>query len=192
MPHDDACASFFEDGSAFLDGELAAERAAELRVHLESCADCAARLDALRGVDRALAALPARSAPPDLRARLQARLDAGSGALSGPARDLRVRRIPAPRRRGLRASAAALAAAAALGAALALYLTTGAGVTPTPDRPPEAPSLAAAPAVDRDLDAASAEELAVASELDAIEDLGVIANLELLEMLVAVDDGGTG
>ncbi len=76
------CRSYDADYSALLDGELTPEREAELRAHVDSCARCQARLEALRRVDVDLSALPAPPVASDLRARLQARIDAeGSAAL---------------------------------------------------------------------------------------------------------------
>ena len=52
-----ACAGYAPDLSALLDGELCEEREVEVREHAESCARCAARLEALRRVDGWLAAM---------------------------------------------------------------------------------------------------------------------------------------
>ncbi len=149
---DTGCTSYEEDLSALLDDELAPTRAEQVRAHVASCDGCRTRLEALRGVDALLTAAPARSVPPDLRERLQVRIEP-----------------PRPRRRLARpAFGMALAAAAAL----ALYL-----VLPRPPGP--LPVLEEAPA----------EELAVALQLETIEDLDVIANLEVLERLVAMEEG---
>lgn len=71
------------------------------------------------------------------------------------------------------------------------------GVTPpAPEAAPvviaEQPAPAAQPATpaqDPDFDALPAEEIAVGLELDTAADLEVIANLELLEALVALEEG---
>jgi anti-sigma factor RsiW len=121
-----ACAEYAPDLSALLDGELCGERETEVRGHAESCARCAARLEALRRVDGLLAGAPMPAVPSDLRARLGARI-----AREAPER-ARGRRAPwrlewkSPRAPWL----GGLAAAAA--AALLLYL----GVVPG-GAPPE-------------------------------------------------------
>jgi anti-sigma factor RsiW len=157
------CRPFDEDLSAWIDGELAAERRREVDAHLEACPRCAARLDELRGVDRALAGLAAPAVAPDLRARLERRI-----AAEGKPDRLR----PPPRRRR-RTSLLAVPAAAA--AALALYLVA---------RPGPEPGLAEA-----ELESLDPEALALVIELDTIEDLPVIANLEVLERILASEAG---
>jgi len=230
------CLGFDEDLSALLDGELAAARRDELEAHVAGCARCEARLAVLRGVDRALAALPARAIPADLEARLAARLasdaavspmDAGaagraSAAPRAPASPSAHARAPARVRR----LAPWLALPAAAAAALALYLAVrppvgapgGAGeprvvarapaappAAPAPPlsppaAPPATPAPAAEPAVqvaervapaaaEPDLEALDDEDLGVALELETIEDLPVIANLDLLERMLERDAG---
>jgi anti-sigma factor RsiW len=227
------CLGFDEDLSALQDGELAAARRAEVEAHVAGCARCEARLVVLRGVDRALAALPARGIPADLEARLAARLAraapidaAAAGRASAAPRAPAAR--PAHARAPLRARRLApwLALPAAAAAALALYLAVrppagapgGAGepsvVAQAPAAPPAAPAAPlspsaappAAPATpaepaaqvaervapaptEPDLDALDDEELGVALELETIEDLPVIANLDLLERLLERDAG---
>jgi anti-sigma factor RsiW len=189
MPRE--CTGYADDWSAFVDGELAAPRELELRAHLERCAECTARVEALRAVDASLAGLPAPAARSDLRRRLQVRIEAGEGDAAPASGALPGRSAPAPRRRGL---SAALAAAVAVAAAVALYLATPTGRSPAPSPPTPAASVASTPELPAadEFDAVPVEDLAVASELDTIQDLGVIANLELLEMLVAVEEEGTG
>jgi anti-sigma factor RsiW len=106
-----ACRAFDEDLSALLDGELGAERRAELEAHVAGCPGCASRLEALRAVDRALAALPAPSVAPDLGVRLRRRLQHERFAGWHRARFRRVSR-----------SALILPPAAAAAAGLVLYL----------------------------------------------------------------------
>lgn len=172
--------------SAWVDGELESGRDAELRDHVAGCAVCRARVEALRRVDLQLAAMPLPAVPDDLRERLARRLETPATST------LPSRRAPPPRRRWL-TPAAGLAVAAA--AALALYLSVGGGESPlappTPQQPvaqtsPEAPlqiAPEAAGAVPSDA------ELAVAFELETAEDLPVIANLEVLERLLALEEG---
>ncbi len=201
-----ACLAYDDDLSALIDGELSAEREAEVRVHLDACARCRARIEELCNVDLALAAAELPAVPAELRQRLAARI-ARDAAEARPAP-----RRAAPRRafRRLAAPAAGLAAAAAL--ALALYAT----LRPAPT--PEAPALVAGPEPRREaveppvpvvpepaplelarepapdlgeaeLDALAEEELAVVMELDTIQDYDVIANLDLLERFLDQEEG---
>ena len=209
------CQSYDTDYSALLDGELAPEREAELRAHVDGCARCQARLEALRRVDVDLSALPAPPVASDLRARLQARIDAERSPVVAPP----ARIVPRRRRRWLGAPVISAAVAAAAAIALYLVLSPGEGSLPS-DAPPE-PPIARAPAPPQgaivppeeplelaetpppapvpgepkpaiaDLDAEPVEDIAVALDLEFMEDLDVIANLELLEALVAME-GGTG
>lgn len=210
---------FEEDLSAYLDGELDAEREAELRAELDRNPALAARLEALRAVDAGLRASPSPAASSDLRARLQARLDAqGAPATRGQ------RAAPRRRRRSVAPAVVALAVAAAL--ALVVWVGRPSGdlppehvaeqPLPAPEpvmelpRPaptpgiPEAPLRAdriaewqpvapdAAPAVN--LAAASDEELDIAMEWDVLEDvdLEMMEELELLEAMLAMERRGQG
>jgi anti-sigma factor RsiW len=57
--------------SASIDGELEAERAAELEAHLQGCADCARTVEELRGLSQAIGRrAPRYKAPEALRARI--------------------------------------------------------------------------------------------------------------------------
>jgi len=61
----------------FLDGRLDAARQAEVRAHLEGCAQCRGELEAVRWVrDVALKQLPTQDVPPALAARVAAALNA--------------------------------------------------------------------------------------------------------------------
>lgn len=197
-----SCASWVEDLSAFLDEELAPERSAGLRAHLDACADCRARIARLREVDALLVAGAERvSVPADLRARLAARIAADEAAPPRAAEP----RAPARRVPRLARRAAGLAAAAA--AALALYLARPTSEPAPPPlselprlaerapTPPEvAPILApeaAAPTLAESVLGGSDEDLALLLELETVEDLDVIANLDLLERLVELE-GETG
>jgi hypothetical protein len=231
MPEDPmGCGVSTEELSALLDGELDALRAEELRGHVTGCEPCASRLAAFERAGALLSALPARPVPNDLRARLQARIDADDAHEAPPVRVM-TRTAPPARRRWL--GSRALATAAAVAAAVALYWAFTAGdragpgreietppiaredvppvptrapaALPEPDPAPELPSVPessvpqiaeATPAPtplpeapDADFDPVPAEEIAVALELETIEDLDVIANLELLEALVALGEG---
>jgi len=200
------CLAYDEELSALIDGELSVEREAEVRAHLDACARCRSQVEALCNVDLTLASAELPEVPAELRQRLAARI-AHDAAERGAA----PRRAP-PRRalRRLAAPAAGLAAAAAL--ALALYATLR--PAPTPDVPaliagPEPRSevvelpvaadpepapleLAEEPVPvpgEAELDALPEEELAVLMELDTIQDYDVIANLDLLERFLDLEEG---
>ena len=104
--------------SALLDGALSSSEERALREEIARDPALAARLDELARVDAALRAIPARPVPADLRARLQAKLDAAASARP----QLSAIRGGAPRRPrvSLRAWGAGFAAAAA--AALAVVI----------------------------------------------------------------------
>jgi anti-sigma factor RsiW len=189
------CPAFDEDLSAWIDGELAAPRRSAVGAHLASCSACTARVAELRAVDRALRSLP----EPAVRAALRERL---GESLSGarPSAAPAMRRAPArhrfaparhrfaPGRRrfapGRRPALLALPVAAAAALALALLLRPAA----LPEDASLPPTLADAPAAG-ELEALDPEVLAVVLELDTIEDLPVIANLEVLERLIAAEAG---
>ena len=177
------CAAWSEDYSALIDGELAPARAAQVQAHVDGCGVCRARLAALRGVDRGLAELSPSAMPRDLRARLQSRIERPGARAPG-------RRTPRGRRRWLIAPVAASAAAAALAAIL--YLAPG------PPEPTEvvarhaaAPPEPAAPLLRSEPRSPARAPESLPLGLESVEDLDVIANLELLEAYVALD-GGTG
>ena len=130
-PIAERCALFDDDLSALLDGELDTPRAAEVRAHLESCRDCAHRLEALRGVDVALRRVAAATADATRSARMRSALaaslrDETGGAAQGTPP---LRRIPPRQRRWL-----APVGFAAAAAALALVLRTQSPVAPSAER----------------------------------------------------------
>jgi negative regulator of sigma E activity len=110
-----------EQLSALLDGALSPAEERALRDEIARDPALAARLDELARVDAALRAIPARPVPADLRARLQARLDAEASARP----QLAAIRGGAPRRPRLsrRAWGAGFAAAAAAALAVVIGLT---------------------------------------------------------------------
>ena len=119
-----------------------------------------------------------------------ARFENGSASPSSPHRRIGCSppqaRPPRLRRLGRPALGFAAAAAAAV---LALYLGVRTGETPLEGGAP-APQIARiAPPTAVDLDAVPADELAMVLEIETIEDLDVIANLDLLVQLVAVEAG---
>jgi len=109
--------------SALLDGALDARAESALRDEIARVPELAGRLQELAQVDAALRALPARPVPSNLRARLQAKLDADAHASSARA-PLSARRSGAPARPSRRAWVAGLGAAAAAAAA-ALVVVVG-------------------------------------------------------------------
>ena len=167
MTRSPECEELGEELSPLLDGELAPERAARVRAHIDGCAHCRAELAALERVDAWLARVPAPAPSEAGLARLRARI-----ATPVAATPLRGRSWSRP------FVGAALAAAAAL----ALYLAVAR------PRAPVAPPQPEPRTAELDLDAAPAEELAVGLELDTAQDLDVIANLDLLEAYVALEE----
>lgn len=61
-----------EEVMAYLDNELAAERAAYVAAHIEACADCAALVADLRGVSTRMATWTVAPAPPPLNSTVEA------------------------------------------------------------------------------------------------------------------------
>jgi anti-sigma factor RsiW len=166
--------------SAHLDGELDAE--AELRLGaLLARPEVAARLEALRGVDAALRAVPEPAVPSALLARVREAAGTASGV------DSVARATPPRRRRWLRN--AALAAAVA---ALALWIASlgdrrsaeeRAPIARTPAPEPTPLEVAATPEL---LD----EDVALAVSVESLDDLELLENLELLEQLGELEDWG--
>lgn len=68
--------TYTEDISAYVDGQLAANRAEPLRRHLPQCASCRALEEEVRATLTALAAIPAPEPPLDLRRRVLTSLPA--------------------------------------------------------------------------------------------------------------------
>ncbi len=194
------CRAFDEDLSALIDGELGAQRRAEVLAHVAACSGCSARLAALRAVDGALTSLPAPAVAPDLHARLARRLVAERSADRARPPGLRSRR-----------AARLLSLPAAAAAALALYLAlrapsppavpvepeavpvakapSAAPVEPEPATPPRIAERTPQPPAEGELESLGTEDLAVVLDLETIEDLPVIANLEVLERLLRAEAG---
>ena len=208
----ESCRAFDEDLSALIDDELVAERRAEVLAHVAACPGCSARLESLRAVDRALADLPAPTVAPDLRARLARRIEGERGAHRVPPPLRRSRRLVP-----LLGLPAAAAAALALYFAVRTPRPSGTPVEPVPiakaapaapspqpqiaKAEPVAPPVHAEPQpgtpaerapqapAEGELEALDTEDLAVVLDLDTIEDLPVIANLEVLERLLQAEAG---
>lgn len=195
--------------SALRDGELSPSEQADLSRRVDSEPALRERIEAFEAVDRALGGLSSREVPADLGQRLRARVDRDRVTPRVRLRDPD-RRSAGPRRRG--GSWGAVGAGLAAAAALALYLAIptpgpqvpGPGFGPvTPgDRSPaelveRAPSRIApvAPAQEVWADPggfqdASEEEVAIAFHYETLADLEMIEELEMLELLAALDEGG--
>ena len=70
--------------SALIDGELTAERAAELNARVASDPELRARLSTLEAVNESLRSLTSPAMPADLRARLQTRIEGDPEATTQP------------------------------------------------------------------------------------------------------------
>jgi len=199
------CSKFEADLSALLDGELSPERAALARAHTDSCERCRAQLAQLARLDALLVGAPAPAIPASLRARLEARILAESASNTSVRGSVRAR---APR---LAWRGRAAGAAAAVAAGVTFYLAV-ASREPAPQqgepspvqiaRPLGAPSPAVPQLAERgtatpertytppapvDLESVPDEDLDLAFELDTVEDFDVIANLELLELMLEAE-----
>ncbi|MED5261635.1 MAG: hypothetical protein VX574_04490 [Myxococcota bacterium] len=195
--------------SALRDGELSPREQADLSRRVDTEPALRERVEAFEAVDRALEGLSSREIPADLGERLRARIDRDPFAPRVRLRD-GDRRSAGPRRR--RRSWAAVGAGLAAAAALALYLALP---TPGPRAPlpgfdslaPSDPSdvvlverapsrvdpVALAEPVLADplgFQDASEEEVAIAFHYETLADLEMIEELEMLELLAALDDGG--
>ena len=201
MPERSAiCREIDEDLSALIDAEFAPAREAEMRAHLDDCDRCAQRLQDLCNVDLALADLAAPMVAADLGQRLAARIasDSGEGSESAPdAASPKRSRTATPRqpRRSLRRRLTPVAVvAAAVLLAIVVANRQSSEVDPDPSQLARTPRSmnpaatlpeAATPGVD--FGSLPDEDLAVLFELDTVEDLDVIANLELLKQFVAME-----
>ncbi len=88
-PHHDPshCRDLFEKMSEYIDGELDAKAAADIRRHLTGCPHCAVCRDTLQRTVDLCRGLPARPVPPDFSAKLALlvaeQLDSGAGGQEG-------------------------------------------------------------------------------------------------------------
>jgi anti-sigma factor RsiW len=171
-----------EDLSALLDGELEDVQVRQLRDRIAREPDLAQRLTELGRLDASLRGVAEEPVTVErvaaMRVGLQRRLDTEpripqSRGDGGGARVISLRRH-------VRWAAPF---AAALAAGVALYLTLG----PSPDRPASLPG-AGSDAVN--FAAVSDEEIAIALEYETLADLEVIEQLDVLELLAAVDPSG--
>jgi len=150
--------------SALLDGALSANEESALRDEIARVPELAARLEELAHVDAALRALPARAVPGNLRARLQAKLDAEAHAHS-PFGSLRTdaRGRTSPRRAWIAGFGAAAAAAAAAVVVMVGGPANDSAPAATGDLAVNPPSATAPAAVDEVRPQAVAEVRAVPS-----------------------------
>lgn len=85
-----SCTSYRDRIDAYVDGELAAPLAGELRDHLESCADCRRAVEETRALLAAAAALPREIEPPrDLLPAIREAASSAGRRGEGPARAFR-------------------------------------------------------------------------------------------------------
>lgn len=87
------CHEIEDELSALLDGELDAERAAEVRAHLHGCQLCSGTLEALRDVAQRLAGLPRVAAPPELATLVERAVQREALAMPPEPRRWRVPRV---------------------------------------------------------------------------------------------------
>ncbi len=169
-----SCTGFEEDLSALIDGELDAHREAEVRNHLDSCAECTEVLSAFQEVDGILAGLPAPALSGDVGERLVGlvRTGAAEDRESATATDGGASGDTAPislethRRR--RSTAPWVGAViGALAASLVLFVALRPGEVERGGGPGDAQ-------IEADL---------LATELDSVEDLEMLEVLDLLEDL---------
>lgn len=190
--------------SALRDGELSPSEERGLRTRIESDPALRGRLEAFEAVDGALGNLASREVPSDLARRLRERIERESVGSGGRARRAPERGTPARRRSGAWGALGVGLAAAAV----ALYLAvpsppgpetgpagsevaevgdTPADFVPAEPRVAEAPQPRAEPDVLLD---ASEEEVAIALHYETLADLEMIEELEMLELLAALDEAG--
>jgi len=80
------CQDVAEKLNAYLDGELGPQAAALVREHLEGCAQCAARLRELEGLNRAIGAMQGMPTPAGFARRVRLAAATGIPAEAGPAK----------------------------------------------------------------------------------------------------------
>jgi hypothetical protein len=210
-----------EELSAFLDGELPPERHAALQREIESDPELAQRIAAFREADEALRALPTRPLPREMAASLRKAIDSGAPSMRAvrARREEEVIDLAVDRRRRVVVVAAAAAAALLLffmsfgepgndytvesGTQYVRVFEPESLTIEAPDPVPPGESEATAtiaggeaevmaeplPAI---FDEVADEDLALAVEFETLEDLEVIRDLDLLEVLARLDNGGAG
>jgi anti-sigma factor RsiW len=93
---DEQCRPFEEDLSAWIDGEVAAERLAPLRAHVESCGACTRRVAALRAIDVALRGAAEADAAADASRLVEVRRSVDAALRTTPVERPLARRAAAP------------------------------------------------------------------------------------------------
>ena len=185
MPDDyEAGEKFDEELSALHDGEANAERQSVLDARAQQEPDTAARLAVFSQLDEALRALPERAVPDDLGLRLQRALE--SPVLRRSSAPVAMnRRLPA---KGSRRWIAAAGLAAA--AALVLYWSSARPVPKGDDLVSPGFVVLEDSAMRGSAAEISEEEVGIALHYDTLANLEVIEQLEMLELLAALDTGG--
>ena len=175
--------SLDESVSAWVDGELSREESARVQDAITRDPALAERAEGFRTLDAALRGLEAPPVPKDLAARIQQKLSDANG---GDVVDLSVERRLRMRR------FAPVAAALAAGLAAMLMWTGGEDtISSSPLAQRTTPGERAAPE-NEGFDELAGDELEIALELDGLDDFEVSAQLEVLELLVALDDEAEG
>jgi len=119
----EVCRALRADFQAYVDGDLARERALELFLHARDCRDCATELAAVKALFAQLDALPSLAPPADFDARVLASVPYAAYRAMEPLRRERVpvfleeNFLPAPLRAPL-----------VRGAGMALAVVTGVGL----------------------------------------------------------------
>jgi anti-sigma factor RsiW len=175
---------FDEELSALHDGEASTEAQSVLNARAQEEPETAARLAVFSQLDKALRALPERPVPDDLGLRLQRALGSAVPHRSFDPVELK-RRLPAQRSRRWIA-AAGLAAAAAL----VLYWSSARPVPKGTDWVSPGLVVLEDSAMRGSAAEISEEEVGIALHYDTLANLEVIEQLEMLELLAALDTGG--
>ncbi|MFP8874272.1 MAG: RseA family anti-sigma factor [Myxococcota bacterium] len=181
---------FDEELSALHDGEADSQERAALEARAQAEPDVAARLALFAQLDDALRSLPEREAPADLGLRLSARLE-GEAPAGSSTRSRAAQRAPLRARRRWLAGAGLAAAAA-----LVLYWSLSApaareGESALPRLVAQEDSRTeAAVRAGADVRGVSEEEVGIALHYDTLANLEVIEQLEMLELLAALDAPG--
>ena len=184
---DESKQRFDEELSALHDGEADSQQRAALEARALAEPDVAARLAVFAQLDDALRSLPEREAPADLGLRLSARLE-GEASAGPPTRSRAAQDAPVRTRRVWLAGAGLAAAAA-----LVLYWSVSAPAARDGESArsnwvaqEESRPEAASPT----LRGVSEEEVGIALHYDTLANLEVIEQLEMLELLAALDAPG--
>ena len=175
---------FDEELSALHDGEASAEGQSVLNARAQQEPETAARLAVFSQLDEALRALPERPVPDDLGLRLQKALGSPAPHRSFDPAELKSR-LPS-QGSGRWIAAAGLAAAAAL----VLYWSSARPLPEGNDLVSPGLVVLEDSAMRGPAAGISEEEVGIALHYDTLVNLEVIEQLEMLELLAALDTGG--